>query len=210
MKCISEAVEVLKSGGIIIYPTETVYAIGCLVTHADSIKKLYEIKHRDSSQPTSVIVSSLELATNYVKFNQAATRLASEFWPGPLTMCLPVVKEVPEVLLGPDNTLGMRVPGNAWTLDLAKLAEVPILAPSANFKGEKPPATFGEIDKRLIELVDYVVDTDPSGQKPSTIVTFDNKGNPEIIREGAINKKAVFETLGKDKKYRAAGSLDEL
>ncbi len=195
MNELEKAEKVLKNGGIVIYPTETVYAIGCLITFSDAIDRLYKIKHREPNQPTSVIVPSFEVAGEWVAMNEAATKAAKTFWPGPLTICLPVRKEVPGVLLGPNNTLGVRVPGNGWVLKLAQAVGTPILAPSANFKGEPPARAFAEIDKRLVQLVDYVVDTGPGGQKPSTIVAFAENEAYEIIREGQISKEAVVEIL---------------
>jgi len=198
MNEVEKAVEILNKGGIIIFPTETVYGIGCLLSHPKSIKKLYSLKKRDPSQPTSVLCSSLEQTKEFVYFNQMAERLAKELWPGPLTICLPAKENVPEEVLGAGGTLGIRAPGKSWVSDLLLKLNAPILAPSANFKGEKPPTKFAEIDKNLAHLVDYVVAREPGGQKPSTVVVFEGKDNYKITREGDITTKVVEATLEKE------------
>ncbi|HEY4694388.1 MAG TPA: L-threonylcarbamoyladenylate synthase [Candidatus Nanoarchaeia archaeon] len=199
MDSLERAVEVLKAGGIVIYPTETVYAVGCLISFPKSIEKLYKIKQRDQNQPTSALVPSLQVAQEYVSFNRTARKLAKAFWPGPLTLCLPCTKDVPEMILGPQRSLGMRVPGSKWVLELLQMVKVPILAPSANFKDKLSPTKPTEIDKNLVKLVDYVVELVPEGQKPSTIMTFNNntKEPYQVIREGNIKKEMIAEVLEK-------------
>jgi len=189
-----EALTSLNSGGIIIYPTETVFGIGCGLNFPKSIERLYQIKQREAGKPTSVVFPDFETAKTYVEFSDPALKLAEKFWPGPLTLCLPTIKEVPEMLLGPNRTLGVRVPSHQWLLNLLTLFRQPLLAPSANFHGEKPPSHFAEIDKHLASLVDYVVTIDPTGKEPSTVVSF-TEGKLDVIREGEITRKMIEETI---------------
>jgi L-threonylcarbamoyladenylate synthase len=197
MSEIDKAKEVLLNEGIIIYPTETVYGIGCLLKYPKSIKRLYKIKKREPTQPTSVLFPSLTSAEEYVEFSLQAKKLAERFWPGPLTMCLPSKKNLVEAVLGPDNTLGVRVPSNEWCLELLKGLNEPILAPSANFKGGQPARRFAEIDKELIQLVDYVVPIEPGGLNPSTVIGFSGDSGYNIIRPGEITEQMITETLEK-------------
>ncbi len=190
-----KAIQSLESGGIVIFPTETVFGIGCLLKFPESIKKLYKIKQRDSSKPTLLLVKDLEASKKLVLFNKLAVRLADSFWPGPLTICLPAAKPVPEEVLGPDNTLALRVPDNDWLLSLLKAVDEPILGPSANLQGENPASKSDQIDKELVKLVDYVVDVEPGGSMPSTIVSFVNDKDYKILREGPITTEQIKQVL---------------
>lgn len=195
MKQLIKAKEILLSGGIVIYPTETVYGIGCLLSKPNAIKKLYKIKGRQQNQPTSVLVNNFETAESLVSFNKTAQRLANKFWPGSLTICLPALKSTPKGVLGGGSNLGVRVPANKWLLELLNDIKQPLLAPSANFRGQLPPKKFVEIDKELIKLVDYVVDNEPGGDQPSTVISFENSKEYKLIREGSIKRQQLDQVL---------------
>lgn len=195
MNQLVKAKEVLEKGGVVIFPTETVYGIGCLLNFPKSIERLYQIKKRDLTKPTSVLVGGLEEAEKLVTFNKPAVALANKFWPGPLTMCLPALENVPKEVQGVDKTLSVRVPGNKWLLELLNYLAQPLLAPSANFQGDAPPKNFSEIDKELIKLVDYVVDIEPDGSEPSTVVSFLNEKEYKLVREGTIKKITLDQVL---------------
>jgi L-threonylcarbamoyladenylate synthase len=195
MNTLETAKKALENGGIVIFPTETVYGIGCLLKFPKSIEKLYKIKKRDVSKPTSVLVKDLAAAEKLVIFNQTAYKLAAKFWPGPLTICLPAIENVPKSILGTDNTLSVRVPSNQWLLELLTSLNEPLLAPSANFQGSLPPKKRGEIDKELIKLVDYVVDIEPDSLEPSTVVSLSNEREYKLIREGSIKKASLDQVL---------------
>ena len=194
MESVDKAARVLKQGGIVIFPTETVYGIGCLIDKKDSIRRLYSIKKRAATKPTAVLVKDLAQAQEWVDFNQTSKRLAEAFWPGHLTLCLPVRKEVPGSLLGPGNTLGVRLSSHPFIQKLQQELSVPLLAPSANFQGNPLSRTFTEIDKNLVSLVDYVVDIEPESRKPSTILAFEN-GKYNLVREGEISLAQIEQAL---------------
>ncbi len=194
MNQVTRAARVLNSGGIVIFPTETVYGIGCLINKEDSIEKLYSIRKRDATKPTAVLVKDLNQAHEWVNFNQTAIKLAEAFWPGHLTLCLPVRKQVPDSLLGPGDTLGVRVSSHPFIQQLQGGLDTPLLAPSANFQGGQPARTFTEIDKNLASLVDYVVDIEPEAKKPSTILVFED-GKYNMVREGEISLNQIEQAL---------------
>lgn len=194
MDKVSEAALLLNQGQLVIFPTETVFGVGCLVTNKKAIERLYQIKGRTQNKPTLVLVDSLATARKWVNFNQPAERLAHHFWPGPLTICLPVRKEVPKQVLGPDNTLGVRVSSHWFLQQLLPKLRAPLLAPSANLQGEKPAKSLVEIDKRLVSLVDYVVDIEPEAKDPSTIVTF-FESKCKIVRNGNISQASINKVL---------------
>ncbi len=191
---IDQAAATLKSGGIVIFPTETVYGIGCLIGQNATISRLYQLKNRESKQPTLVLVKDLDMAQEYVSFNDQALKLSQAFWPGPLTLALPCDKNVPENLLGPGKSLAVRVSSNIFIKALFEEIDQPLLAPSANLKGEPAPTKQSEIDKALADEVDYVVPIEPEGLTPSTILNFDLDGY-NIVREGSITKEQIDQLL---------------
>lgn len=197
---VEQASKILNQGGIVIFPTETVYGIGCLISFPESIKRLYKIKER-KGRPTLALFKDLAQVESYVGINRQAEVLASAFWPGPLTICLKPKTSLPGEILGEDSTLGTRIPGFAWTLELLNQLNSPLLAPSANFKGLQPAKKFVEIDKALFKLVDYVVDVEPGGQEVSTIVSFANRSY-NLTREGAIKKQAIEDILDSNKESK--------
>lgn len=187
--------EILNTGGIVIFPTETVYGVGCLLESRKAIGKLYQIKNRPLTQPTLGLFGSIQKVEEFVILSEEAQRLASEFWPGPLTMVVKAKKSLPQQVLGASDSLAVRIPANIWLRSLLIELDRPIAGPSANLKGQKPPKKFTEIDKSLIKLVDYVVASEPGGQQPSTIVDLTDKKRVKMIREGPISKSSVLKVL---------------
>lgn len=188
------AARILNSGGIVIFPTETVYGIGCLITDTEAIDKLYQIKQRDPGKPVLVLVKDEQEAEGLVVFNEAARRLANAFWPGPLTICLPASKSVPRSILGPAATLGVRVSSNSFIKEIMPSLNAPLLAPSANVQGESPPSSSTEIDKNLVSKVNYVVNLEPEGKKPSTVISFSGQ-DWKIVREGDIKRAQIAKVI---------------
>lgn len=194
MNQIEKAKEVLNRNGVVIFPTETTFAVGCRLDSKTAVKKLYSLKQRPQSQPTSIVCENLEQVLNYCYLTPKEEILAQTFWPGPLTICLKPKENVPNNLLATDRTIGVRVPGFTWLRELIKTVGVPLLSPSANFRGEAPPIKLTQIDKKLADLVDYVVNIEPEGKNPSTIVRLENS-KVTIIREGIIEKNKIEESL---------------
>ena len=187
-KQIEKAVKIFKNGGVVIFPTDTVFGIGCRIDNQNAVKKLFEIRKRPLTQPTPVLVDSFEMAKKYLLpvEKEVVDRLISKYWPGALTLILQCIKEkVPELVRGGGNTVGVRMPNHTATLSIIKNLGVPILGPSANFHGEKTSYEFKDLDPRLAKLVDYVVDGECLLKKPSTVIDC-SKRPWKIIREGAI------------------------
>lgn len=185
--------KILFEEGVIIFPTETVYAVGCLLTE-NGVERLYKIKNRPSSQPTLAIFPSLEKVKEYVEFDQEAEKLTQRFWPGALSLILKTKRALPKKILGKGNTLAVRISSHPWLSNFLKELKEPILAPSANFRGKPAPRTYSEIDKRLANLVDYVVEVSPSGSNPSTIVDLVERPF-KIVRKGDISEEQINEAL---------------
>lgn len=185
---IDEAVRVLNQGGIIIFPTDTAFGIGCRIDKNESIEKLFRIRKRPVDKATPVLVSSIEMVKDYVHQipNEVKNSLIDKYWPGALTIILEAkIDMVPGLVRGDGKTVGLRMPNHKTALEIINKINVPLLGPSANFHGRQTPFDFKELDKDLIKLVDFVVEGKCLLKKPSTVI--DCTKNPwEILRNGAI------------------------
>lgn len=167
-----EAIEILNNGGVIIFPTDTAYGIGCRMDNEDAVRRLFEIRKRSQTKSVPVLVNSIEMAQYYTLpiSQEVEEKLIKPHWPGGLTIVLPSrVEKVPPLVRGGGNTIGIRMPNHKVPLELIKGTGVPILAPSANFSGGETPFSFSSIDQSLVGLVDYVIEGE-TGTKPSTVV----------------------------------------
>lgn len=205
---IKQAISVLKNGGIVIFPTDTAFGIGCRIDDEEAIRRLFEIRRRPETKAMPILVSSLEMAQKYLDPipENVIEKLVNKYWPGGLTIVLPCKKEkVPALVRGNGETLGVRMPNNKMCLGIIEKVGVPILASSANFAGEKTPYRFEDLDPELVKLVDYILrDSGPirypstslrqtrlplrektQGNQVSTVI--DCTVNPwSVLREGAI------------------------
>jgi L-threonylcarbamoyladenylate synthase len=149
------AVNILKDGGIIAFPTETVYGLGALLNKPAAIKRIYQIKKRPKKKPLQVLVANLSQAKKLGVFNRQALALAKAGWPGPLTLVVHKTDLIPKLITGGTSKVGLRIPAHKTTLALLKLAG-PIVATSANEAGEKPALTAKAVEKYLPEI-DYIL-----------------------------------------------------
>lgn len=187
MEIIQKAIAILNNGGIIIFPTDTAFGVGCRIDNKKAIKRLFEIRRRDVSKATSVLVASVEMAQNYLKPIPADVRvLMKNYWPGGLTIVLPCKKEeAPELVRGKGDNLGVRMPENEAILKIIEGVGVPILGPSANFAGEATPYSFEVLDPDFVEKVDFVVKGEIKTKQASTVIDCSKKPW-KILREGAV------------------------
>ena len=186
---IKQAIEVLKKGGIVIFPTETAYGIGCRMDNALAVKRLIKIRGREKEKPFLVLVDSFEMAKKYWQpLPLAVEKLITKYWPAPLTIVYYCQQDlVPVAVRAGKDTLGIRLPDYEMTRRLVKAVGVPLLAPSANLAGETTPYRLNEINPRLLEAVDFVLKI-PCGQyqQPSTIIDCTQKPF-QILRQGAVD-----------------------
>ncbi|MBD3191321.1 MAG: threonylcarbamoyl-AMP synthase [Candidatus Heimdallarchaeota archaeon] len=190
------ATAILERGGIIIYPTETAYGIGCDGFNEKAIANIYRIKDRDKNQPLSVIVHNLELIEKIAYLNKKARKLIEEFYPGPLVIALPKKAIIPDIL----NPTGIafRISSHPIAQEISAKLQKPIVSTSANKSGEPAPYSILEVVNSLErDHLDLIIDTGTLPyNKPSTIVDFQMKPAPQIIREGEISAKRILSTLG--------------
>ena len=191
---IRRAAVIVRLGGVVIYPTDTVYGLGCDPANVDATRRICEIKGR-ADKPLPLACSDVEAAKRIVEFNPIAERLAERFWPGPLTMVLPAKVDYPIWVTHGARTLGVRVPGHPVARRLAKLSGGVIVTTSANKSGEPPPKTALEAAEQIGEEVDLILDAGPAPLKqPSTVL--DLSGDELwIIRPGPIKAEDIKKAL---------------
>lgn len=182
---INKAVEVLNNGGVIIFPTDTVWGIGASIKRLDTIERLYEIKGRPKNKPTAVLIGDVSQAAEIAHVDEKAKDLISKFWPGGLTLVVKAKPSVPAIIKGLGGTIGIRMPDHKLVLRILNQLGCGIVAASANFAGQPPPTKEEMIDQRLIDLCDFLVKGACGGSLPSTVldVTVDPY---KIIRQGPI------------------------
>ncbi len=188
------AFDVIRTGGVIVYPTETLYGIGADATNSAAVRKVLQIKKRKDTKPILVIVHSVEILQQLVaEISASAERLMTEFWPGPLTLVFKALREIPEEVTQGSGTVGVRIPSNAFCLKLLRRCNCPLTSTSANISGEPVHRTIDDIKQALDEGIDLYIDAGVLPEtKPSTVVSVVPE-NPKLIREGVIS----FESLRK-------------
>lgn len=193
MTNLKQAIKILKQGGIVIFPTDTAFGIGCRIDRDDSVKRLFKIRKRPFSQATPVLVSSIEMAQKYLSpIRDNVRHLMGKYWPGALTIVYSCrIEKVPSPVRGGDNNLGVRMPNHELTLNLIKAVNTPILGPSANFHGKPTPYRFEDLDPKLVILVDFVVKGECQLGNVSTVL--DCSIAPwRVIRRGAVVVEEVI------------------
>ena len=183
---IKSAVQVLKKGGIILYPTDTIWGLGCDATHPAAVNRIYEIKQRKDSRSMLVL---LDTAANLDRYVQDVPEIAwslVELADKPLTIIYPAAKNLAPNLLADDRSVGIRVVQDEFCQELIRQFRKPIVSTSANISGQPWPENFDAIDASIISSVDYVVkwrQDDCSKGQPSAIIKVGLKGEVEVIRK---------------------------
>ena len=183
-RLIKQVVDCLKQGGVIIYPTDTTYGIGCDIFNRKAVKKIFQIKQRDQRKPFSFICSDLAEISNYAQVSNFAFKVMKRHLPGPYTFILHATKIVPSSLSTKQKTVGIRIPENAICEAIVKELGHPLVTTSANTSGEDTPQDPQEINDRMGNLVDFVIDGGISMDEASTVISLLDD-QIEILRQGA-------------------------
>ncbi|MDP4020754.1 MAG: L-threonylcarbamoyladenylate synthase [Candidatus Adlerbacteria bacterium] len=195
MEAVTKAVEVLRSGGVILYPTDTVYALAGDALRKEVLEKIYKIKGRDEGKPIHSVFSSLESASEYVEITPLARALAEKFLPGPLTLLLTKKDTVPTWVTAGKDTFGVRIPKNDFCLALAHEFKKPYTTTSANRAGEptllSPEEILAQLGKRG-EEIDLVIDAGVLPASAASTIVDARGEKPVIVREGVISKEKIF------------------
>ena len=186
VRIIQEALESLKAGGLILYPTDTVWGIGCDATNPDAVAKVYALKKRDDSKSLVLLASDMDMVAKHVKvIPQIAIDLV-EVNDAPMTIIYPGAQYLAPNVVAEDGTVGIRIPANDFCIELIRRLRRPLVSTSANISGEPTPGCYAQISPEIVAGVDYVVD--PSLEKGSTgkasqIIKLGVDGEVEVIRK---------------------------
>lgn len=185
---LKEALEVLRKGGVILYPTDTVWGIGCDATNPEAVRKIYEVKKREDSKSMLLLMENPNLLNSYIDEVPEIAWDLIDVADGPLTLIYPGAKNLAANLIAPDGSIGIRITAESFTRQLIQRLRKPIVSTSANISGEKTPANFSEIKEEILKTVDYIVNyrqNDLTKAMPSEIIKLGRGGQIEIIRKSS-------------------------
>ncbi len=191
---IEKAVKAVKAGGVIIFPTDTVYGMGCDPAQAAAVRRIFELKQR-RDKPLPILASSIEVVSEVAEATEEALELGASFWPGALTLILKRRKgKFEEATLGL-ATLGIRVPNHGVPLRIAESTGGFLVGTSANVSGGKSPARLEEIPADLLQRVESYIQGGPCRLGRESTVVDATRHPPAIVREGALNRDLIEEYL---------------
>ena len=194
---LKEAAGILRSGGLVAFPTETVYGLGGNALDEDAARKIYAAKGRPSDNPLIAHVSCVEEVEPLVKeIPEAGRKLMEAFWPGPLTMIFPKSEKVPYGTTGGLDTVAIRMPDDPVANRLIALAGVPVAAPSANTSGRPSPTTADHVWQDMNGRIDMIIDGGPVGIGVESTIVDVSSAVPAVLRPGAITMEMLEEVLG--------------
>ncbi len=194
---IEKAAAFLKAGKLVAFPTDTVYGVGADVFNDGAVEKIFTVKKRESDKPLQVLIASKsDLRITAKTQSDALDRLASEFWPGPLTLVMPAREDFPRRVRCDRGTIGVRMPANAIALKLIEAFGGPVAATSANVSGLPDPVDVAEVMEYLDGKVHLVIDGGPTpGNVPSTVLDI-SVHPPIILRRGKLRIEDLKRVLG--------------
>jgi len=217
-EAIEEAAEVIKNGGLVAFPTETVYGLGANALNPQSVKKIFEAKGRPQDNPLIVHIADYDLQGYAKEVPDIVNKLINRFWPGPLTIILEKQDIIPDETSGGLSSIGLRMPNNNIALALIKKAGLPIAAPSANLSGKPSPTEVQRCIEDLDGRVDFIIGGSESEIGVESTVLDCTSYPPCILRPGAVTLEmlrevdekiyidpAIMETLGENIKPKAPG-----
>ncbi len=194
---VAEAVRLLREGGLVAFPTDTVYGVGAHAFQARAVARLYQAKLRSRKKAIPLLLAraaDLALVTEYVP--PRAHRLIESFWPGGLTLILPKGEAVPAIVSANGPTVAVRLPDHPLTLALIAALDAPLAATSANLAGHPSPVTADEVVRGLGEGVDLIIDGGRCpGGVPSTVLDLTTEP-PLVLRQGAVTREEIQAVLG--------------
>lgn len=181
-----QAARILREGGIILYPTDTVWGLGCDATNAAAVERIYRLKRSENKKSMLVLCASADMVVRYVDKAPGIAFEVMELATSPLTLILPGATGLAADLIPDEGTLGVRVPDHRFCQQLLRALGRPVVSTSANISGRATPAGLQEVAREIVEGVDYVVDPRFEGRptrKASSIIAFGEGGEVQVIRE---------------------------
>ncbi|MDF1579252.1 MAG: L-threonylcarbamoyladenylate synthase [Desulfuromonadales bacterium] len=183
-RVIKQIVEVVQKGGVIAYPTDTIYGLGCDIFNQKAIKKIYQIKQRDARKPFSFVCADIADVTNYAQVSNFAFKIMKRHLPGPYTFVLRATRTVPELLTTKQKTVGIRIPASPIALNIVRELGHPLVTTSVNLAGSNPIVDPEDIFDELGAMLELVVDGGITHGEPSTIISLLDDC-PEVLRVGS-------------------------
>lgn len=195
--CLREAVAVLKGGGLVVYPSDTVYGLGAAASDSRAVARLFVVKGRPSQKVVSLLLADAEeMPPLCAEVPSVARHLAEHFWPGPLTLVLRRSPEFHSEALGSGDMLALRVPDHPFLREMIRCLGEPITGTSANRSGQPSCRTAREAQRGLGDVVDLIIDGGPSKAGPESTVVDITTESPKLVREGAIPRREVEQVVG--------------
>ena len=193
---LQEAAQIIKQGGIVVFPTETVYGIGTNGLDEKAIDNLYKIKERPKNKPISLLVSDIQMIEDLAEdITDMEYKIIKNFFPGPLTIILKKKKTIPNNLTANQDTVGIRMPSNKIAREIIKYAGVPIATPSANISGKPSATNIDSIVKDFGNKVDYYIDGGESDIGISSTIVKVCNNIPCILRKGTITEEQIYKVI---------------
>jgi len=195
-RSVTEAAQTILAGGVIVYPTETIYGLGANALEPKIVERVFDIKERRRSNPILVLIPDRNaLEELALGIPEVADKLMAGFWPGPLTIVFKAAPIVSNILTAGSGKIGIRLSSDEFCRDLLSICKIPITSTSANLSGEPNPISIRMINQKVLDSVDLVVDAGTlTSHTPSTVVDV-TKGTIELVREGAIAYEKILEVL---------------
>ena len=209
-QALERAADILRRGGLVAVPTETVYGLGANALDESAVQRIFSAKGRPAWDPVIVHIADRDMLVGLVEdVPTAAVRLMDAFWPGPLTLLLPRSRSVPDAVTAGRPLVGVRMPAHPVALELIRRAGVPVAAPSANVFGHTSPTTAAHVLHDLDGRIDAVLDAGPARHGVESTV-LDPCRNPMVIyRPGAVTLQQIMDTAGPAEIFKGTGELLE-
>jgi L-threonylcarbamoyladenylate synthase len=195
-KVIEAVVKSIRKGYTVIYPTDTVYGLGCNALDPKAVSKIFKIKRRPRNQALPIAVTNKRLAERFAFIDDQAKRLISVFWPGALTIIVKKRKIIPDETTAFHNTVGLRAPNHIVPQMIIKKLDLPLITTSANIHGKANPTSVKDVLSQIGREVDIILDGGKTiSQSTSTVIDL-TTSPPKILRKGEISKEKINEVIG--------------
>ncbi|MCL6583149.1 MAG: threonylcarbamoyl-AMP synthase [bacterium] len=191
------AAQIIQKGGLLIFPTDTIYGLGCSAFHEPSLERIFSIKGRPASKPLPTLVSGPSQLADLIagQISDLAKEIIQEFWPGGLTLVFPAGEKVPAMISGGSGTIGLRMPNCQLVLDLIDLVQLPLVATSVNRSGQPGLRDINKIIAEWAPFVDLILDAGPLPDSPASTVLDLTTQPPKLLREGAVSAQRLSRYL---------------
>lgn len=198
-KTVQKAAELITAGKIVAIPTDTVYGLAADATSDKAVKRVFQVKGRSKSKPLSINVSSLEMAKEIAYISKKAEKLIKAFWPGALTIILPLKEgaKISKLVTAGHPTVGIRIPSHPFAIELMNHLHIPITSTSANIAGHPSPLNAAMVEEQLGKKINFIVDGGSTKLTDNSTIIDMSEEKPMLIRDGAISIADIEKVIGK-------------